>query len=338
MSGRGQWLRWLAASGLLHALLLGGLVLAVGPAARPPALLRARLVAEVKPLAIRPLEKERPAVQEVLPATPAPAPRGKQTRTAVAPALRGHSSRASAARPGPMVETGGEVPAVAIAPPPPVARAKEEGAPAGPIGGGQARLDVPRLGGPAPEAGRAPLEANAAPVVPPVQSDPGVQGIFLVPAGTGSRTGHSGIAAADHGVGLGGGGGGSGGAGRGGPGSLGGTGAGVIASRGGTGGPGGGEGTGGSGGAGLSALLRSIRTRIEEARIYPEEARRDGIQGTVELRFRIASDGSVEAVEILRSSGSRLLDEASEQTIRRAAPYPVVPGWLRLPLSYRLDQ
>jgi TonB family protein len=58
----------------------------------------------------------------------------------------------------------------------------------------------------------------------------------------------------------------------------------------------------------------------------------------VDLRFRIAAEGSVEAVQILRSSGSRILDEASEQTIRRAAPYPVVWGWIRLPLSYRLDR
>jgi protein TonB len=63
-----------------------------------------------------------------------------------------------------------------------------------------------------------------------------------------------------------------------------------------------------------------------------------GIQGTVELLFRIAADGSVEAVEIARSSGFPVLDAAAQQTIRRAAPYPRVTGWVRLPLTYRLDQ
>jgi len=92
------------------------------------------------------------------------------------------------------------------------------------------------------------------------------------------------------------------------------------------------------GGTGAAALLQGIRRRIEQAMAYPEPARRHGIQGTVDLRFRIAADGAVEAVEILRSSGSRILDEASEQTIRRAAPYPPVSGWIRLPLSYRLDR
>jgi protein TonB len=104
-----------------------------------------------------------------------------------------------------------------------------------------------------------------------------------------------------------------------------------VASRGGTG-------SGAVGGASLGQLLQTIRRRVEQARTYPEAARRGGFQGTVDLRFRIAADGSVEAFEILRSSGFRILDEASEQTIRRAAPYPPVSGWIRLPLAYRLDQ
>ena len=115
----------------------------------------------------------------------------------------------------------------------------------------------------------------------------------------------------------------------GGSGGAGGGGAGV-ASRGGVGGAG--------DGGGVADVLLSIRRRIERAKVYPETARREGVQGTVELRFRIAADGSVEAMEILRSSGFPILDQASQQTIRRAAPYPPVRGWIRLPLSYRLDQ
>jgi protein TonB len=108
-----------------------------------------------------------------------------------------------------------------------------------------------------------------------------------------------------------------------------GNGTGAIASRGG--------GTSG-GGAGLGDLLRTIRTQIERARVYPDTARRHGMQGTVEVRFRIGPDGSVDAVEIVRSSGHALLDQASTDTVRRAGPYPLVPGWIRVPLAYRLDQ
>jgi protein TonB len=88
----------------------------------------------------------------------------------------------------------------------------------------------------------------------------------------------------------------------------------------------------------VAGLLAVIRRRIEEARVYPETARQAGTQGTVELRFRIAGDGSVAGLEILRSSGSAALDAAGADAIRRAAPYPVVSGWIRLPLAFRLAE
>jgi protein TonB len=79
-----------------------------------------------------------------------------------------------------------------------------------------------------------------------------------------------------------------------------------------------------------------IRQRIAQAIVYPEEARRQRQQGVVEMRFLIARDGSVEAVEVVHSSGHPILDESAAQTIRRAVPYPAVSGWIRIPLSYRL--
>jgi protein TonB len=88
----------------------------------------------------------------------------------------------------------------------------------------------------------------------------------------------------------------------------------------------------------VADLLRVIRRRIEQAQTYPDDARRAGLQGTVEVRFRILTDGSVDAVEVSRSSGHSVLDEAGVETVRRAAPYPVVSGRIRIPLSYRLDR
>ena len=93
----------------------------------------------------------------------------------------------------------------------------------------------------------------------------------------------------------------------------------------------------GGGGDGIAGLLRAIRRRIEEARTYPDAARRAGMEGTVELRFQIGRDGNAEGLEIVRSSGHAELDEMAMQTIRRAGPYPPVSGRIRIPLSYRLD-
>jgi TonB family protein len=92
-----------------------------------------------------------------------------------------------------------------------------------------------------------------------------------------------------------------------------------------------------SNGAGATDLLRAIRRRIEQAKIYPDTARRQGVQGVVEVRFRIGLDGGVTALEVVRSSGHALLDQESADTVRRAAPYPVIPGWIRIPLAYHLD-
>ena len=86
----------------------------------------------------------------------------------------------------------------------------------------------------------------------------------------------------------------------------------------------------------MADLLRAIRAQIERAKVYPEAARRRAREGTVDLRFRIAPDGSVERVEIVQSSGHDLLDESAMQTIRRAGPYPVLAGWVRIPLAYQL--
>jgi protein TonB len=81
-----------------------------------------------------------------------------------------------------------------------------------------------------------------------------------------------------------------------------------------------------------------IQRRIEGAKIYPDAARRKGLEGTADVRFRIGPDGSAQAVEVVRSSGHPELDEAARQTIHRAAPFPVIQGRIRIPLSYRLDR
>ncbi|MFQ5804303.1 MAG: energy transducer TonB [Candidatus Methylomirabilales bacterium] len=99
-------------------------------------------------------------------------------------------------------------------------------------------------------------------------------------------------------------------------------------------GPGGGVSAGfGRGGVDWRQLLRQ---RIERAKRYPARARRLGMQGTVHVEFRIARDGSVEGVKVAKSSGYPLLDEASVKAIKRAAPLPIVPGKIRVPISYLL--
>ena len=55
---------------------------------------------------------------------------------------------------------------------------------------------------------------------------------------------------------------------------------------------------------------------------YPEAARRQGLYGSLVLTVSINADGSLESVEVYRSSGSRILDAAAMKIVEMAAPYP----------------
>jgi protein TonB len=79
-----------------------------------------------------------------------------------------------------------------------------------------------------------------------------------------------------------------------------------------------------------------IRSRIQDALVYPREARRRGIEGTAQVRFDLREDGRLRSVELAASSGRDLLDDASVETVRRAQPFPYVEGALQVPVVFRL--
>lgn len=58
---------------------------------------------------------------------------------------------------------------------------------------------------------------------------------------------------------------------------------------------------------------------------YPEAARRRNIEGSLVLSVDILSDGSVEQVRVLRSSGHEVLDEAAVRIVLLSAPFAPLP-------------
>jgi protein TonB len=62
---------------------------------------------------------------------------------------------------------------------------------------------------------------------------------------------------------------------------------------------------------------------------YPQQARNQKIYGKLTLTVSIRFDGSVENVEISRSSGQRILDAAAMRIVKLAAPYAVFPPDIR---------
>jgi protein TonB len=82
------------------------------------------------------------------------------------------------------------------------------------------------------------------------------------------------------------------------------------------------------------AQWQLIQAALEKAKIYPRVAREHGVEGIVMVRFKVLPTGEIETVEIMKSSGSVILDTASVRTVYRAAPMPYVNGWITAPISY----
>ena len=62
---------------------------------------------------------------------------------------------------------------------------------------------------------------------------------------------------------------------------------------------------------------------------YPEAARRQGIYGSLRLTVSIFANGRIEAIEVDRSSGSKVLDAAAIRIVELAAPYAPFPDDMR---------
>jgi periplasmic protein TonB len=76
---------------------------------------------------------------------------------------------------------------------------------------------------------------------------------------------------------------------------------------------------------------------------YPSLAVRQGWQGTVLLRVRVRETGAVESIEVLRSSGRKVLDDAAIHTVERWVFAPStrgttpVDGFATVPIEFKLD-
>ena len=58
---------------------------------------------------------------------------------------------------------------------------------------------------------------------------------------------------------------------------------------------------------------------------YPEEAKRTGLQGQLQLTVAIKSNGEVEDIKIERSSGNKTLDQAAKRIVMLSAPFDQFP-------------
>ena len=71
-----------------------------------------------------------------------------------------------------------------------------------------------------------------------------------------------------------------------------------------------------------------LKERIESIWIYPREAAARGIYGDLVIRFTIKKNGTLGAVELIRTSGHQNLDDAAMKALRDGEPYwPLPDEW-----------
>lgn len=83
--------------------------------------------------------------------------------------------------------------------------------------------------------------------------------------------------------------------------------------------------------------IEIIRGNIERVKSYPVLARKRGIEGTVYISFSIGPEGELQELKILKGSGFRILDNATVDIVKRAAPFPHVEYPVEVPVVFKLD-
>ncbi|RJP77327.1 MAG: energy transducer TonB [Desulfobacteraceae bacterium] len=71
-----------------------------------------------------------------------------------------------------------------------------------------------------------------------------------------------------------------------------------------------------------------VRMKIESSKRYPANAKENGREGQVNVRFVITMDGQISSLEIVKNSNHADLDQAAIEAVGNAAPFPRPPAGL----------
>lgn len=76
-----------------------------------------------------------------------------------------------------------------------------------------------------------------------------------------------------------------------------------------------------------AAYLRAWAARIERIGTlnFPDQARRDELYGQLVLTIGLGRNGEVTSVDVIKSSGHLILDDAAQMILALAAPFPPIP-------------
>lgn len=88
---------------------------------------------------------------------------------------------------------------------------------------------------------------------------------------------------------------------------------------------------------------RALLFHLNRHKRYPTEARSRQIQGVTKVEFKIDASGKLMHAEVIKGSGSKLLDEEALAVLERASPFPPPPDrspgetiHLALPIEFNI--
>ncbi len=77
-----------------------------------------------------------------------------------------------------------------------------------------------------------------------------------------------------------------------------------------------------------AGYMRNLRQKIESIWVYPPEAAARGIYGDLKIQFTIMKNGRLGSIELVRTSGHKLLDDAALKALKDGEPYwPLPDSW-----------
>lgn len=77
-----------------------------------------------------------------------------------------------------------------------------------------------------------------------------------------------------------------------------------------------------------AGYMKKLKEKIESIWVYPPEAAARGLYGDLKIRFSIKRDGKLGAIDLVRTSGYKILDDAAIKALKDGEPYwPIPEEW-----------
>lgn len=87
----------------------------------------------------------------------------------------------------------------------------------------------------------------------------------------------------------------------------------------------------------VPALLALLHTAIQNAQRYPDSALEMQREGRTTLKFKLKTNGKIEGLKIIKSSGTLALDQAAFDAVNDATPFPQVDKFIHKAQEYQID-